>query len=182
MTCRLFGAKPLSEPMLTCYQLDPSAQFNEILVKIPRFPWKKIHFKMPYAKWWPFCLFLLRVKTLPCSARHSHEHIDRRPPCWDSHHAGLGWSRVFRSHRAEPQGWFCEMEPRHTSQMGYRSPTPQRPPWPPIKQPHIAWSETWFLSKKGERGKLSSQQLLWQPTECLPLRPVSSLKYISLWG
>ena len=34
MACRLFGAKPLSEPMLGFCQLDPKEQnFGEILIK-----------------------------------------------------------------------------------------------------------------------------------------------------
>ena len=32
--------------------------FSEILCKIQKFSFKKIHFKMSSAKWWPFCICL----------------------------------------------------------------------------------------------------------------------------
>ena len=49
MACRLYGAKPLSEPMLPYSQLDPKN-------KIHKFSFKEIHLKMLSAKWQPFCL------------------------------------------------------------------------------------------------------------------------------
>ena len=56
MACRLFGTKPLSEPMLMNYQLNPQeTKFSEILIIIPTFSLKKMHFKMLCVKWWPFC-------------------------------------------------------------------------------------------------------------------------------
>ena len=56
MACRLVGTKPLSETILEYCQLGTN--FNEILIKIFRFSFKKIHFQMPSAKWQPFCLCL----------------------------------------------------------------------------------------------------------------------------
>ena len=59
MACRLFGAKPSSEPMLPYCQLDPkeciSLKFN---LKFKSFHEKEMHFKMSSAKWRPFCLGL----------------------------------------------------------------------------------------------------------------------------
>ena len=43
MVCRLFIAKPLSEPMLRYCQLDPN--FSEILFKIQNFSFTKMHLK-----------------------------------------------------------------------------------------------------------------------------------------
>ena len=54
MACRLFGAKPLSEPMLPYCQLDSS----EILFKIQKFSFQEMHVKMLSSKWRPFCLGL----------------------------------------------------------------------------------------------------------------------------
>ena len=45
MACRLFGAKPLPEPMLT---------FREIRLKFQNFSYMKMHLKMLCAKWRPF--------------------------------------------------------------------------------------------------------------------------------
>ena len=39
--CRLFGAKPLSKPMLDYFQLDPCTNFSEILIKIQNFHSRK---------------------------------------------------------------------------------------------------------------------------------------------
>ena len=65
MACRLFGAKPLSEPMLPYCQLDPKEHiFNEILTKIPKFSFKKILLKMSTTKWLPFCLGLNVLKPI----------------------------------------------------------------------------------------------------------------------
>ena len=38
--------------------------FSEILIEILTFPFKKMHLKMSFAKWWPFCLGL-NVLTWP---------------------------------------------------------------------------------------------------------------------
>ena len=54
MTCRLYGAKPLSEPMLGYYQLGPLwTNFSEILIKIQNFSLTKMHMKISSAKWRP---------------------------------------------------------------------------------------------------------------------------------
>ena len=56
MACRLFGAKPLSKPMLGYCQLDPwGTNFSEILIKIQNFSFTKIHLKLSSVKWWPVC-------------------------------------------------------------------------------------------------------------------------------
>ena len=56
MACHLFGAKPLSKPMLYYYQLDPKGtSFVESLIKIHSFSFTKMHSKASSAKWRPFC-------------------------------------------------------------------------------------------------------------------------------
>ena len=55
MACRLFGAKPLPEPMLTCCQLDHKEQTSvkfESKSKISSF--MKMHLKTSSVKWRPF--------------------------------------------------------------------------------------------------------------------------------
>ena len=52
IACRLFGATPLSEPILGYDQLDSNS--SEILVKTRTFSYKKIRLKM-YVEWHPFC-------------------------------------------------------------------------------------------------------------------------------
>ena len=54
MACRLFGAKPLSKPILDYCQ----TYFSEILIKIQLFSLKKMYLKMSFAKWRPSCLGL----------------------------------------------------------------------------------------------------------------------------
>ena len=52
MACRLFGAKPLPEPMLVYCQLDKfqwNLNQNSIIFI------KKMHLKLSLPKWWPFC-------------------------------------------------------------------------------------------------------------------------------
>ena len=53
MACRLLGAKPLSEPMLPYYQLDPkeyiSVKFYSKFKKIQKFSLKKMQMKMSSA-------------------------------------------------------------------------------------------------------------------------------------
>ena len=56
MACRLFGAKPLSEPMLGCCQLDPYEQTSVKFESIQNFSFTKMHLKISSAKRWPFCL------------------------------------------------------------------------------------------------------------------------------
>ena len=58
MACRLFGPKPLSEPMLAFYQLDPWEQslvtfdLNSIIFS------QEEHLKMSSAKYHPLCIGL----------------------------------------------------------------------------------------------------------------------------
>ena len=42
MACRLAGTKPLSEQMLVYYWLDIGTKFNEILIEIHIFSFKKV--------------------------------------------------------------------------------------------------------------------------------------------
>ena len=57
MACRLDGAKPLSEPMLTYYQFDHrETYFNEILFEIQIFSFSKMRLNMSSTKWRSFCL------------------------------------------------------------------------------------------------------------------------------
>ena len=51
MACRLFDAKPLSELMLAFYQIYFWTNFNEIRIKIRRFSFKKINWKMSSSNW-----------------------------------------------------------------------------------------------------------------------------------
>ena len=53
MACRLFGAKPLSKPMLSIGPLGTN--FSEISIKIQNFSFMKMHLKISCAKWRPFC-------------------------------------------------------------------------------------------------------------------------------
>ena len=55
MICRLFGATPLPEPMLTYCQLETlSNKLNEIWIKIQNFSFKKMHRKASSTKGRPF--------------------------------------------------------------------------------------------------------------------------------
>ena len=65
MVWHLFGAKPLPEPILTIRPLWTN--FNEIWIKIQKFSFKKMHFKMLSAKWQPFCLGRNVLNFLPIS-------------------------------------------------------------------------------------------------------------------
>ena len=55
MACRLFGAKPLLEPMLTYCQFIPSGRPFSERINIQNFPFIKMHWKMSSAKWQIFC-------------------------------------------------------------------------------------------------------------------------------
>ena len=55
MACRLFGAKPLPEPMLTYCQLDPWEQTSVKFESKYKTVFMKMHLEMSYAKWRPFC-------------------------------------------------------------------------------------------------------------------------------
>ena len=58
MACRLFDAKPLSEPMLPYCQLDPKEHISiKFHLKFKR-KFKEMHLKMSSAKWRPLCLSL----------------------------------------------------------------------------------------------------------------------------
>ena len=85
MACRLFGAKPLSEPMLPYCQLDPK---EHILVKfyskLKIFLFTKIHLKMSPGKWQTCCLglnVLTGEQLLGCSVctLKKHNHIRTGP-------------------------------------------------------------------------------------------------------
>ena len=52
MACRLFGTKPLSNPMLDYCQLD---KLQWILIKIQKFSFTKLHLKISSMKWRPCC-------------------------------------------------------------------------------------------------------------------------------
>ena len=56
MACRLFGTKPLPEPLLASCKLHrPGNKFSEILIKIQNFSVTKKHLKISSAKWRLFC-------------------------------------------------------------------------------------------------------------------------------
>ena len=59
MACGLFGAKPISEPMLVILSTGPPRTlFSKILIKIQTYSFQKFHLKISSAKWRPFCLGL----------------------------------------------------------------------------------------------------------------------------
>ena len=69
MVCRLAGAKPLSEPMLECWNIVNSnfrKIFSEILSEIQSFSFKKRYLKMSSAQWRLICLGL-NMFTLWCA-------------------------------------------------------------------------------------------------------------------
>ena len=71
MACRLFGAKPLSKPMLGYCELNSlRTNFSEILIKIQNFSLRKIHLKISSVKWRPYCLGLnvLTVEAVTLAA------------------------------------------------------------------------------------------------------------------
>ena len=50
------GAKPLSKPMLGYLPIGPlGTNFSELLVKIQKFSFAKMHLKIWIVKWCPFC-------------------------------------------------------------------------------------------------------------------------------
>ena len=56
MACRLFGSKPLPEPMLAYSQLDHSKQnISEFRIKIQTLLFMKMLLKMTSVGWQPFC-------------------------------------------------------------------------------------------------------------------------------
>ena len=54
MTCCLFGAKPLPEPVLTYCQLDPWKK-TSVKVESKNCSFMKMRLKLSSAKWRPFC-------------------------------------------------------------------------------------------------------------------------------
>ena len=59
MACCLFGIKPLSEPMLTYFQLNHNDGISmKIYLKLKKFHSIKCIWKLSSSKWQPFCLTL----------------------------------------------------------------------------------------------------------------------------
>ena len=56
MACRLFGTKPLSEPILVYVYLTRRKKISENVIEIPTFSFNKMRLKMSPAKRSPFCL------------------------------------------------------------------------------------------------------------------------------
>ena len=54
MACRLFSAKPLSEPLAILSIGSQRTYFSEISLKIQNFSFKEMHLKMSSVKWRPF--------------------------------------------------------------------------------------------------------------------------------
>ena len=76
----LFGAKPLSEPILGYCQLPwigPfRTNFSEILIKIQNFSFTKMHLKISSAKRWPFCPRMRWVNSLwPTDTKWHHSSL-----------------------------------------------------------------------------------------------------------
>ena len=55
----------------------PGTNFNEMLIEIHTFSFKKIHLKMSSGKWRPFCLGLNVLRVAPCGP------VEQKPgPAW----------------------------------------------------------------------------------------------------
>ena len=103
MAWRLFGAKPLSKPMLGFSQLDPQEQttnISEILVKIQNFSFTKMHLKLSSAKWWPFCpggdevmkpSLVLCAESLGYCVRSQYKITHKSYVYWSAHHFFNKW-------------------------------------------------------------------------------------------
>ena len=71
MTCRLFGAKPLSKPMLGYCQRTPGTNYRNFFRIIQNVLFIKMHLKISSVKWQPFCL--RGDKLRPVVGYHSSE-------------------------------------------------------------------------------------------------------------
>ena len=72
MACHLLSTKPLPQSMLSYDHLDHlRTNFSEISTKIQTLSNMKIHFNLPFTKWWPFSLRLYVLYM------------------WDQHNKGL---------------------------------------------------------------------------------------------
>ena len=100
MACRLFGAKPLSEPMLEYCQQHAC----QILIEIHTFSFTKIHLKMSSGKWRPICLCLNVSNIISVSFWRSDVlRAWTKPPvsaplrvfAWQIHSDGCCWIRLF---------------------------------------------------------------------------------------
>ena len=86
MACRLVGAKPLSEPMLECCQLDPKEHISvKFKSKFEIFHSRKCTWKCCW-KWLPFCLGLNVLSNF-------HTTIIKNRTCW-THGSGF----IFTGH------------------------------------------------------------------------------------
>ena len=77
LACRLLGAKPLPEPVMTYCQLDQGIYYNWILFRFQNFSLNKMPFKMLSAKWWPFhlCLNMLKTEHKEESSHNDHQDV-----------------------------------------------------------------------------------------------------------
>ena len=108
IACRLFDAKPSSEPNMTYYQLLPSETYaNDIWYK-RKYSFMKKPLKISFAKWWQFCLginvlfILLGVDVLLSWLHCSHYcYSSRHFPCgskaWVVDAAQIAWLYCFVS-------------------------------------------------------------------------------------
>ena len=78
MACRLFGAKPLSEPMLPYCQLDPKEHISvKFCLKLRSFHSRKCTGKCRLPKGRPSCLGLYVLKAVLQTKEHqSGAHIE----------------------------------------------------------------------------------------------------------
>ena len=77
--------------------------FSEILIEIYTFSFKKIHLKMLYGKWWPFCLGLnVLMYTAFQKGWTLHPCPIRRCPLW--------------SNNADNDLWICTLKDAWTNQ------------------------------------------------------------------
>ena len=58
MACRLFGTKPLSEPIWVFVNITFGTNLNETWLKYSKFYERKINLEIETAAWRPFCLIL----------------------------------------------------------------------------------------------------------------------------
>ena len=82
MACRLFGAKPLPEPMLTYCQFVPfRTNFSKIVMEVQTLT--KMHLKMS-TQWWLFCLSLnaLMLRKVMITRRSENDNTPQPLDQW----------------------------------------------------------------------------------------------------
>ena len=93
--CRLFGAKPLSKPMLSNCQLNPWGQTSvKFFIKIQNFSFMKMHLKISFAKWRPFCPGGDELRIMLLTMPYMWCYIHRQEIDWVRHVKRVMWVYV----------------------------------------------------------------------------------------